>query len=101
MGDLVVLLHNQKVSDLPADVWAGIIYLLSSLGLACLIDIQALLHMFLRSANLHLTWISAIGLSAAALKLAAVNKVQNYESLCLPKAEMAYGLVSGGLQLNA
>ena len=53
------------------------------------------------SQALALNWIAAAGVTCAALKLAMVNKVQNYESVWIPNAEIAYDLVSGDLQLNA
>merc|ERR1712129_67002 len=65
-----------------------------------MIDRLALVHMFVNAQALP-NWIASAGVAFAALKLAMVNRVRNYETVSMPNIAMAYDLVSGDLQLNA
>jgi hypothetical protein len=100
-ANLVSLSMDMSFADIPADVAAGFIYIISALGTACVIDQVAVIFMFFKTRALVLNWIASIGVVCAGLKLAMVNKVRNYDTMRAPTVNLAYDLVSGDLQLNA
>merc|ERR1712232_674370 len=79
--DLVFLWRQDVCVTFPPDVYAGLLYVASALGFACVIDRDALLHMFFSSPTTSLNWIAAVGLICSALKLTIVNKIANYEQV--------------------
>mmetsp|Transcript_31461 Transcript_31461/g.57149 ORF Transcript_31461/g.57149 Transcript_31461/m.57149 type:complete len:238 (+) Transcript_31461:54-767(+) len=98
---LLQVLQPLKLADLPADVWAELVYMLGALAAALIIDAKVLVQMFFHSRIWTLNWMAGGGVFCSVLKLSMVNRVQNYDTILTPSLYMAYDLVSGRLQLNS
>jgi hypothetical protein len=118
----------QPLCCLPADVYAGIFFVLSGMFIVAIVDPACLAAMFIpmtsfgeaalhpfalfsdKTSALHtyfiramcaLNWSAGYGVLCAAARISVAKRLQNYTTVVFPTQDLLHDLVTGELEINA